>query len=79
MLEKYHTQLRARYGHRLGNPAVRTDCDVCRDQTQKMSLNIRLTNKGDVLDRAFQLCGQLGTFSDACRLEVLDNFDDIYS
>ena len=79
LLEAYHARLRARYGHRLGNNLVRTDCDVCREQAQKMSLNVRLADKQDVIDRALQLCGQLGAYTDACRMEVIDNFDDIYS
>ena len=36
------------------------------------------TPKNEVVDRALQLCGQLGSFADGCKLEVLDNFEDIY-
>ena len=56
---------------------VKTDCDVCREQTQKLSLKIRLMPEDDVLDRALQLCGRFSSYSDACRLTVLDNFNDI--
>merc|ERR1719495_2900589 len=80
-------RLQAKYHSNTGLPVtslvqgepVKTDCDVCREQTQKMSLKVRLMSKNDVVDRALQLCGQLGSYSDGCKLEVLNNFDDIYS
>merc|ERR1719356_2263742 len=43
-----------------------------------MSLQVMRTPKNEVVDRALQLCGQLGSFADGCKLEVLDNFEDIY-
>jgi len=72
MLEKYHARAAASAND------LRTDCDVCREQTQKMSLQVMRTPKNEVVDRALQLCGQLGSFADGCKLEVLDNFEDIY-
>ena len=93
MLEKYHARAAASAND------LRTDCDVCREQTQKMSLQVGFTSlfdfsddlgsngvvfqvmripKNEVVDRALQLCGQLGSFADGCKLEVLDNFEDIY-
>ena len=55
-----------------------SDCDICKEQTKKLSNQIHQADKDLVVDKMLQMCGHAGSYSDACRAMVLDNFDDIY-
>ena len=56
----------------------KSDCDICKEQTQKLSSEIYHADKDLVVDKFLVMCGHAGTYSDACRAMVLENFDDIY-
>jgi hypothetical protein len=47
-------------------------------EARKMKRKLRELLKGDVEDKLFEVCGHLGSYSDACRATVQDNFDAIY-
>ena len=56
----------------------KSDCEVCKEQSQKLSMQIRNADKDLVLDKILEMCGHAGSYSDACRVMVLDDFEDIY-
>ena len=59
--------------------STRSNCDVCHEGMNKMSKMIKALNKNDVLDKGLEMCGQyLGSYSDACKLSLLENFEDLY-
>ena len=36
-------------------------------------------DKNDVLDKGLSMCGRyMGSYSDACKLSLLENFEDLY-
>ena len=44
-----------------------------------MSKMIKGLNKNDILDKGLEMCGQyMGSYSDACKLSLLENFEDLY-
>ena len=47
-------------------------------ETEKVKRKIREVAKEDVEDKLLEACGYLGSYSDACRATVVDNFDAIY-
>ena len=47
-------------------------------ETEKVKRKIREVAKEDVEDKLLEACGYLGSYSDACRATVIDNFDAIY-
>merc|ERR1712223_1932064 len=55
-----------------------SDCDVCKEQSKKVSHQIYNADKDLVLDKLLDVCGLLGSYSDACRATVLESFADIY-
>ena len=55
-----------------------SDCDVCKEQSKKLSHQIYNADKDLVLDKLLDVCGLLGSYSDACRATVLESFADIY-
>ena len=59
--------------------STRSNCDVCHEGMNKMSKMIKGLNKNDILDKGLEMCGQyLGSYSDACKLSLLENFEDLY-
>ena len=58
---------------------TRTDCDVCHEGAKKVLRWFRQMDKDDVLDKGLAMCGQyMSSYSDACKLSLLENFDDLY-
>ena len=58
-----------------------SDCDMCREESKKLSGQIYDADKDLVLDKILEMCGSapgLSTYTDACKAIVLENFDDIY-
>ena len=58
-----------------------SDCDMCREESKKLSEQIYDADKDLVLDKILEMCGSapgLSTYTDACKAIVLENFDDIY-
>ena len=40
---------------------------------------IKAVDKNDILDKGLEMCGQyMGSYSDACKLSLLENFEDLY-
>lgn len=56
----------------------RTECDVCKAETAKVKRKVREVAREDVEDKLLEACGYLGSYSDACRATVIDNFDGIF-
>ena len=56
----------------------KSDCQLCKEESRKLSTQIVHADKDLVLDRILELCGQAGSYSDACRTMVMEDFDDIY-
>ena len=59
-------------------PNQKSDCDVCRKQTQKLASQIYHADQDLVLDKILEICGYAGSYSDACRTMVFEDFADIY-
>ncbi len=55
-----------------------SECDVCKAESAKVAHKIQRMAKNDVVDKLLQLCGYAGSYSDACKATVLDNFEVIY-
>ena len=55
-----------------------TFCNFLKAETEKVKRKIREVAKEDVEDKLLEACGYLGSYSDACRATVVDNFDAIY-
>ena len=56
-----------------------TNCDVCRDGTRQFAKRMNAISKNDALDKGLMMCGQyMSSYSDACKLTLLQNFDDMY-
>lgn len=51
---------------------------MCQEESQKLSTQIFNADKDLVLDKLLEICGYAGTYSDACRAMVLEDFEDIY-
>lgn len=56
----------------------KSECDVCKQEAKKLSDKIYNADKDVVVDKVLEMCDHTGSFSDACRIMVLENFDDIY-
>jgi len=56
----------------------KTECDFCKAETVKIKRKIREIAKDDVEDKLLEACGLLGSYSDACRATLIDNFDAVY-
>ena len=54
-----------------------TECDVCKDQSAKVANMIRTFSRDDLEDKLLELCGYMGSYSDACRATVVDDFNTI--
>lgn len=67
LLQKFHKE-----------QLLKSDCDVCKEQAKKLSAQLYDADKDLVLDKLLQICGYAGSYSDACRLMVLEDYDDIY-
>ena len=59
-------------------PQSESECDVCKEESKKLSEQIYDADKDLVLDKILELCGYASTYSDACKAIALENFDDIY-
>ena len=58
---------------------TRTNCDVCHEGVSKVSKMLKTTDKNDILDKGLSMCGlYMGSYSDACKLSLLENFEDLY-
>ena len=58
---------------------TRTNCDVCHEGVNKLSNMINALDKNDILDKGLAMCGRyMGSYSDACKLSFLENFEDLY-
>ncbi len=51
---------------------------MCKTEATKAKRKLQTLLKHDVEDSLLALCGRLGSYSDACRATVIDNFDAIY-
>ena len=59
--------------------APKTDCNVCKSETKEIGERIRSADKNVVVDKMLEVCGHFSSYSDACRMTVLENFEVIYS
>jgi len=58
---------------------TRTNCDVCHEGVNTISKMFKGMDKNDILDKGLSVCGRyMGSYSDACKLSLLENFEDIY-
>jgi saposin len=57
----------------------KTECDVCKAETRKVKKKMAELARNDVEDKLLEACGYLGSYSDACRATVVDNFEVIFS
>ena len=58
---------------------TRTNCDVCHEGVSKVSKMLKTMDKNDILDKGLSMCGlYMGSYSDACKLSLLENFEDLY-
>ena len=58
---------------------TRSNCDVCHEGVNKISKMFKGMDKNDILDKGLSLCGRyMGSYSDACKLSLLENFEDMY-
>ena len=59
--------------------STRSNCDICHEGVNKISKMIKAVDKNDILDKGLEMCGQyMGSYSDACKLSLLENFEDLY-
>ena len=64
--------------HLRKNPSKKSDCRMCKEESLKLSTQIANADKDLVLDKILEICGHAGSYSDACRALVMEDFDDIY-
>ena len=58
---------------------TRTNCDVCHEGVKKVLKSFKGMDKNDVVDKGLAMCGRyMGSYSDACKLSFLENFEDLY-
>ncbi len=55
-----------------------TECGVCRRESQRLADKTARMARRDVEDKVLELCGYAGSYADACKATVMDNFDIIY-
>ncbi len=51
---------------------------MCQEESRKLSEQIYNADKDLVLDKMLQMCGYAGTYTDACKAMVMENFGEIY-
>jgi len=64
MIEKLEMQKVQKFGG---------DCNICREGAQEAKNQLSLLNQDQVEDKMLELCGYMGSFSDACRAAVLED------
>eukprot|EP00095_Tigriopus_kingsejongensis_P007881 maker-scaffold127_size327531-snap-gene-2.26 protein:Tk07881 transcript:maker-scaffold127_size327531-snap-gene-2.26-mRNA-1 annotation:"saposin isoform 1" len=57
----------------------KSECDVCKLEANQIGSQIQTADKDLVVDKLLEICGQFSSYSDACRITVLDNFEIIYN
>lgn len=56
----------------------KSECDMCKVESKAIGERIRSAGKDVIADKLFEICGHFSSYSDACRMTVLDNFELIH-
>ncbi len=64
--------------HSALKPGQRTECDVCLEESQKLADKIDGMDVSKIQDKLLEMCGRAGSYADACKATVIDNFEIIY-
>ena len=52
-----------------------TECGVCKRESQKLADKISGMAPRDLEDKLLEACGHAGSYADACKATVIDNFE----
>eukprot|EP00094_Tigriopus_californicus_P010505 TCALIF_10133-PA protein Name:"Similar to PSAP Prosaposin (Bos taurus)" AED:0.01 eAED:0.01 QI:34/1/0.87/1/0.85/0.87/8/809/757 len=57
----------------------KTECGMCQVESKAIGDQIRNVDQDVIADKLFEICGQFSSYSDACRMTVLENFELIHN
>ena len=57
----------------------KNECDVCKEESRKIANKVTALTEQDVELKLLEMCGYLGSYSDACKATIRDDFNMIYS
>jgi len=61
------------------NLTIGGDCPICREGANQVKQQLTITDKNQMEDKFLEICGYFGSFSEACRAGVLEEYENIYT